>query len=79
MEKHISLLKQSGSERYRSVMQMAGHERCRVFLLVEGNYCETIGRVCMDQLMIRLPQEFPVGTKVTLIGKMQTKKSLCRI
>lgn len=43
-------------------------------LLVEGNYCETIGRVCMDQLMIRLPQEFPVGTKVTLIGKNADKE-----
>ncbi|MDT2754219.1 alanine racemase [Enterococcus pseudoavium] len=38
-------------------------------LLVEGEFCEIIGRVCMDQLMIRLPREFKVGTKVTLIGK----------
>ncbi|MHC5246907.1 alanine racemase [Enterococcus sp. LJL90] len=38
-------------------------------LLVEGSYCEIVGRICMDQLMIRLPQEFSVGTKVTLIGK----------
>lgn len=38
-------------------------------LLVAGHYCEIVGRVCMDQLMIRLPQEFPVGTKVTLIGE----------
>ena len=38
-------------------------------LLVEGNYCEIIGRVCMDQLMIRLPYQMPVGTKVTLIGE----------
>lgn len=38
-------------------------------VLVEGQYCEIVGRVCMDQMMIRLPQAYPVGTKVTLIGK----------
>ncbi|MFR3684014.1 MAG: alanine racemase [Enterococcus sp.] len=38
-------------------------------LLVEGEFCEIVGRVCMDQLMIRLPRDFKVGTKVTLIGK----------
>jgi len=38
-------------------------------VLVEGVYCEIVGRVCMDQLMIRLPQAFPVGTTVTLIGE----------
>ncbi|MDR1567995.1 MAG: alanine racemase [Streptococcaceae bacterium] len=38
-------------------------------LLVEGQWCEIIGRICMDQLMIRLPKAFPVGTKVTLIGQ----------
>ncbi|MDU5333809.1 alanine racemase [Enterococcus sp.] len=38
-------------------------------LLVEGEFCEIVGRVCMDQLMIRLPREFKAGTKVTLIGK----------
>lgn len=39
------------------------------YVLVEGERCEIIGRVCMDQLMIRLPRSFPTGTKVTLIGK----------
>lgn len=38
-------------------------------LLVDGQACEIVGRVCMDQLMIRLPKKYPVGTKVTLIGK----------
>lgn len=42
-------------------------------VLVEGNYCEIVGRVCMDQLMIRLPKEFPAGTKVTLIGENNGK------
>lgn len=40
-------------------------------VLVEGQACEIVGRVCMDQLMVRLPKAFPVGTKVTLIGKNQ--------
>ena len=38
-------------------------------VLVEGNFCEIVGRVCMDQIMVRLPHEFSIGTKVTLIGK----------
>jgi alanine racemase len=41
--------------------------------LVDGQYCEVVGRVCMDQLMIRLPREYPDGTTVTLIGTNQGK------
>lgn len=37
-------------------------------VLVNGQFCEIVGRVCMDQLMIRLPADIPVGTTVTLIG-----------
>ena len=37
--------------------------------IVDGVRCPIIGRVCMDQCMIRLPHEYPVGTKVTLLGK----------
>jgi len=37
-------------------------------VLVAGHVCEIVGRVCMDQLMIRLPKAYPVGTKVTLVG-----------
>ncbi len=37
-------------------------------VVVNGHECEIIGRVCMDQLMIRLPKPFPMGTEVTLIG-----------
>jgi alanine racemase len=43
-------------------------------VLVNGLFCQIVGRVCMDQIMIRLPQELPVGTKVTLIGKDGVKK-----
>lgn len=38
-------------------------------VLVNGQYCEVIGRVCMDQLMVRLPAQVAVGTQVTLIGR----------
>ena len=37
-------------------------------VIVNGYECEIIGRVCMDQMMIRLPKQFPMGTTVTLIG-----------
>lgn len=31
-------------------------------------YCPIVGRVCMDQFMVRLPKQMPVGTKVELIS-----------
>jgi len=37
-------------------------------VLVKGQRCEIVGRVCMDQMMIRLPFAVAEGTKVTLIG-----------
>ncbi len=40
-------------------------------VLVEGKKCPIVGRICMDQMMILLPQEYPIGTKVTLIGENQ--------
>lgn len=38
-------------------------------VLIDGNRCEIVGRICMDQCMVRLPQEMPIGTEVVLIGK----------
>ncbi|QDP39150.1 alanine racemase [Radiobacillus deserti] len=38
-------------------------------VLVEGKRMPIVGRICMDQCMIRLDKEYPIGTKVTLIGK----------
>lgn len=38
-------------------------------VLVEGEKAEIVGRVCMDQCMIKLSKHYPVGTKVTLIGE----------
>lgn len=38
-------------------------------VLVDGQPCEIIGRVSMDQITIRLPKSYPLGTAVTLIGQ----------
>lgn len=43
-------------------------------VLVDGQFCEIVGRICMDQLMIRLPREYPVGTKVTMVGTDQGQR-----
>lgn len=38
-------------------------------VIVAGEKAEIVGKVCMDQCMIRLPKKLPVGTKVTIFGK----------
>ncbi|WP_268913880.1 alanine racemase [Lentilactobacillus sp. SPB1-3] len=38
-------------------------------VLVNGHKCEIVGRVCMDQFMIRLDRKYDVGTSVVIIGK----------
>lgn len=40
-------------------------------VIVAGQLCPIVGRVCMDQIMIKVPQMYPLGTKVTLIGTDQ--------
>ncbi|MDO4680579.1 MAG: alanine racemase [Aerococcus sp.] len=37
-------------------------------VIVNGELCPIVGRVCMDQCLIRLPEELPMGTRVTIIG-----------
>lgn len=37
-------------------------------VLVKGQRVPVVGRICMDQCMIRLPEKLPVGEKVQLIG-----------
>ncbi|MDK6369699.1 MULTISPECIES: alanine racemase [unclassified Aerococcus] len=39
--------------------------------LIQGQPCPIVGRICMDQCMVRLDQAYPIGTPVTLIGKNQ--------
>lgn len=39
------------------------------FVVIKGHECEIIGRVCMDQMMVRLPSgDFHIGDVATLIG-----------
>lgn len=39
------------------------------YVLVDGCKCEIVGRVSMDQITIRLPQAYSIGTPAVLIGK----------
>lgn len=38
------------------------------YLYCQGEWCEVVGRVCMDQCMIKLPKMFKVGTAVEIIS-----------
>lgn len=38
------------------------------FLYCEGEWVEVVGRVCMDQCMVKLSKEVPVGTPVEIIS-----------
>ncbi|MGM0904639.1 MAG: alanine racemase [Bacillota bacterium] len=40
-------------------------------VLVNGVRSPIVGRICMDQCMVKLPYQVPVGTVVTLIGEQQ--------
>ena len=40
-------------------------------VLVKGTRSPIVGRICMDQCMVRLPYYVPVGTIVTLIGHQE--------
>lgn len=39
-------------------------------LLPDGRHAEVVGRIAMDQMMIRLPEALPVGTVITLLGQV---------
>ncbi len=40
-------------------------------VLIKGIRVPIVGRICMDQCMVRLPKKYEIGEKVTLIGKQQ--------
>lgn len=40
-------------------------------VLVNGERCEIVGRICMDQFMVRLTKKAQIGDKVTIIGTDQ--------
>ncbi|MCM2535460.1 alanine racemase [Neobacillus pocheonensis] len=46
------------------IRKLSGQE-----VLVDGKRSPIVGRICMDQCMVRLPHYVPVGTTVTLIGE----------
>lgn len=37
-------------------------------ILIDGIRCPIVGRICMDQFMVKLPEKFKYGTPVTIIG-----------
>ncbi|MCP3029242.1 alanine racemase [Halobacillus sp. A5] len=43
-------------------------------ILVDGKKQPIVGRICMDQFMIRLDQEYSIGSTVTLIGKQKEEE-----
>jgi alanine racemase len=42
-------------------------------VLVNGERAPIVGKICMDQFMVRLPREMPIGARVTLIGTQGTE------
>ncbi|WP_046175788.1 alanine racemase [Domibacillus indicus] len=51
------------------IRKLSGQE-----VLIDGKRAPIVGRICMDQCMVRLPDEYKTGTKVTLIGKQQEEE-----
>ncbi|MBU9723798.1 MULTISPECIES: alanine racemase [Bacillaceae] len=43
------------------------------FVLINGSKAPIVGRICMDQMMIALPEYVAIGTEVTLIGKQENE------
>lgn len=43
-------------------------------VLVDGRRAPIVGRICMDQCMVRLSREYNPGTLVTLIGQQQNEE-----
>jgi len=43
-----------------------GYSGCQV--LIGGQRFPIVGNICMNQTMIRIPSEMPIGTQVTLLG-----------
>lgn len=43
-------------------------------VLVDGQFCPIVGRISMDQTTIKLPNYYPLGTEVTLIGKNRNQE-----
>ncbi|KKB39745.1 alanine racemase [Bacillus thermotolerans] len=48
-------------------------------VIADGRRVPIVGRICMDQCMIRLPEYMSPGTKVTLIGKQEEEITMDEI
>ncbi|MBD8006987.1 alanine racemase [Bacillus norwichensis] len=42
-------------------------------VIVNGQRANIVGRICMDQMMVKLPNYLPIGTTVTLIGGKESE------
>jgi alanine racemase len=38
-------------------------------IIIDGIKCPVVGRLCLDQLMVRLPHSYPLGEEVVIIGQ----------
>lgn len=43
-------------------------------VLINGERQKIVGRICMDQMMVKLNHRYDLGTKVTLIGKQELEE-----
>jgi len=43
-------------------------------VLVAGRRAPVVGTICMDQFMVSLPEEYPVGSEVVLIGRQANEE-----
>ena len=43
-------------------------------VLIDGKRMPIVGTICMDQCMVKLPKQYPVGEPVVLIGKQQDEE-----
>lgn len=42
-------------------------------VLVDGKRVQIVGQIAMDQMMVALPQSYPVGTQVTFVGQQNSQ------
>lgn len=87
---HVKKLKPGEKVSYGATYEAAGHEWIGTLpigyadgwirklggqdVLIDGRRMPIIGRICMDQCMVRLPEEYKTGTLATLIGQQQNEE-----
>jgi alanine racemase len=40
-------------------------------VIVDGMICPVVGKICLDQMMVRLPRSYPMGQEVVIIGEQK--------